>query len=228
VKFKSALVTQVSGSIGGMTGSHNQGGMYMRARSIPTNPNTAQQQAVRNAMALLATAWQNSLTADQRAAWGVYAANVPLIDRLGEARTVTGIAMYCRSNVPLIQAGLTVVDEGPVTYSLPTFSALSFGIDASDDEVDVTFDTGDEWVSEDGAAMLIYASRPQAPSINYFKGPYRYAGAIPGDSGTPPTSPAEIALPFEAAAGQKVFLKAVLTRADGRLSSPFRGSGIGA
>ena len=51
---------------------------------------------------------------------------------------------------------------------------------------------------------------------------------ISGDGTTPPTSPAAIGLPFACVAGQKLFAKAVLSRADGRLSSPFRGSGVAA
>ncbi|KKM06452.1 hypothetical protein LCGC14_1743870, partial [marine sediment metagenome] len=46
--FKSGLITQGSGSIGGLTASHNRGGMYFRARTIPTNPATSFQTVVRN------------------------------------------------------------------------------------------------------------------------------------------------------------------------------------
>lgn len=223
MKVKSALVTQMSGSIGGMTGSHNSSGLYLRARTIPVNTNTAAQQAVRAYMASLVAAWVNTLTQTQRDAWDAYAAAVTLTNPLGDPVNVSGLNMYCRGNIPRRQLGLPDVDDGPTVYTLaegtqPEYAAPS---EATQD-VAVTFDTSDDWVGEDDAAMAIYASRPQNPSINYFKGPYQYAGVILGDSVTPPTSPATIDLPFPFVAGQKVFFKANITRADGRYSSPFR------
>lgn len=228
MKFKSSLVTQISGSVGGLTGSHNQGGMYFRARSIPVNPNTVQQQAVRNFLSQCATAWLGTLTAAQRAAWETYAANVPLVDALGEPRHTTGIAHYIRSNVPRLQAGLPRVDAGPTIFALPTFNTLSFSVDAANDEIDVVFDDTEAWVDEDDCGLLIYCSRPQGATINYWKGPYRYADMIEGNSVTPETSPYAAALPFPAEVGHVVHAKCLLSRADGRLSSPFRGPGVGA
>ena len=47
--FRGTHLTDASGSLSGVTYSHNRGGAYTRNRSIPVNPNTVQQQAVRNA-----------------------------------------------------------------------------------------------------------------------------------------------------------------------------------
>ena len=38
MKFTSQVYTQASGSVGGLTYSHNRSGMYTRARSTPTDP----------------------------------------------------------------------------------------------------------------------------------------------------------------------------------------------
>lgn len=226
MKFKSSVYTQVSGSVGGLTYAHNAGGLYARARSIPTDPSSAFQTAIRNALATMATRWNDVVTASQRAAWDVYGSNVPISDSFGDPRNISGIAQYCRSNALRQQIGATIIDAGPTTYTLPTFTAIT--IDAwtpATPSVDIAFDVNDAWVSEDEAHLAIYASRPQSPGINFFKGPFRYAGSIDGDSSTPPTSPATIPLPFAVAVGQKVFLYARLSRADGRLSSKFQLSG---
>lgn len=227
MKFKSSVYTQASGSVGGLTYSHNRGGMYTRARRTPVNTNTAQQQAVRNAVSQLTTAWQNDLDAAQRSAWEVYAGNVPLIGPTGDARNVGGLGMYVRSNVPRLQSGMDRIDDGPLVYSLPTFTNPTFTIDSGAGEMDVAFNVGDDWATEDGGAMLVYTSRPQSPSINFFKGPYRFAGAIDG-AAIPPTSPATLTLPFPIAVGQQAFVRVTVTRADGRLSSTFRGNAVGA
>lgn len=220
MKFKSQLVSQVSGSVGGVTGAHNQGGLYFRSRAIPTNPQSAQQTAVRNALSTLSTAWSSTLTQSQRDAWETYQQNVTLTDALGEPRSVGAIGMYNRGNVPRIQAGLPRVDDGPTTFDLGSFTTVSIASPSSGSPytVDIDFDSSDAWAQEDDAAMLVYLSRQQNSGINFFKGPYRFAGQIDGDSSTAPTSPATIQAPFSGAAGNAVFGYVLVTRADGRLS----------
>lgn len=220
-------VAAASGSIAGTTFSRNKGGPYIRNRAVPTNPNTAYQQAVRSIVAQLTSTWYGGLNAAQRASWDAYAENVPLPNALGEPRNVGGLGMFVRSNVPRLQANptdLPLVQTAPTIFNLGQYTAPVFAQpSAGGGDVDVTFTTGDQWVDEDDAAMLIYISRPANASINYFKGPYRYAGAILGDSTTPPTSPATIDLPFPVEVAHRVFFRAQVTRGDGRLSADWRG-----
>lgn len=221
MKFKSALVTAVSGSIGGATFAHNQGGMYVRARATPTNPNTSFQQIIRNLMSQITSAWQNTLTQAQRDAWEVYASNVPLTDKFGDPRYTSGIAHYVRSNVPRLQGGLARIDVGPTVYSLPTLTPPVPTVSAATDQSSTAYDNTDAWATEAGGALLIWISRPQSPSIIYFKGPYRYAGLAPG-AASPPTSPQVVDTPFAVEQDQLLFHKYAAVRADGRLSAPFR------
>ena len=229
--FKSSIIESGSGSVGGLTLSRNRGGMYLRGRAVPTNPNTPFQQAVRSAAAQLASLWRNVLTADQRAAWDLYAENVELPNSLGDPRNVGGLGMYIRSNVPRIASGeadLVRVDDGPIIFNLGDVGALEvISATAATDVVSFGFTDTDEWVDEDAAGLLIYTARAANPSINYFKGPYRFAGAVLGDSTTPPTTPAAIDAAFNIDVANKTFVFARVSRADGRLSTPFRGFGVG-
>lgn len=227
--FRPLLGTDLSGSVGGITASHNRGGAYFRNRAIPVNPNTVQQQLVRGILATLTSRWNDNLTAIQRAAWDLYAVNVPLTGPLGESRNVGGLPMYIRSNVPRIQVALPRVDDAPIIFNLgdfttPTFDTLVAGVDT----YNVNFTIGDAWVSEDDAAMLLFSSRPQNATINFFNGPYRFDAPILGDLGAPPASPVVTAASFPFGVGNRVFFKASVTRADGRLSSSFRSFGTGA
>jgi hypothetical protein len=222
MKFKSQLVTQVSGSIGGLTGAHNKGGMYFRARAIPTNPGSAYQTAVRAQVAALSTRWGEVLTAAQRTAWETYAQNVPLIDSLGEGRNVTGMNMYVRSNTVRGQCGFDYVDDGPTTMALPSLTPPSGTVTAATAVIAVVFDDAQEWCDEDEAFLAIYGSRQQGPAINYFRGPYRLADTIDGDSVSAPTTPQNVTNPFAVAAGNYAHCLARLSRADGRLSAPIR------
>ena len=229
--FKSSIIESGSGSVGGLTLSRNRGGMYLRGRAVPTNPNSVFQQAVRSAAAQLASLWRNLLTEVQRTAWDLYAENVELPNSLGDPRNVGGLGMYVRSNVPRIAsgvAGLVRVDDAPIIFNLGDVGPLAIvSATAATDVISMSFTDTDEWVDEDAAALLVYTSRAANPSINYFKGPYRFAGAIEGDGTTPPTTPAPITAAFNIDVGNRVFVFARVSRADGRLSTPFRSFGVG-
>lgn len=220
MKFKSALVTEASGSVGGMTASHNRFGLYLRARAIPVNGMTVLQQAVRNAIAQITTAWSATLTQAQRDAWEAYANAVPISDRLGSQRFLTGLNWYCACNVPRLQAGLTRVDNGPTDLLMAEGTAPVATVTAPS-TLSVAFTNSDAWAGEVGGALLVYASAGTNPTRNFFAGPYRYAGKVAG-AVVPPTSPAALTLPQAVAAGQRVHFQARIVRADGRISSPFR------
>jgi hypothetical protein len=228
MKFKSQLVTQVSGSIGGTTFAHNRGGMYQRARSIPTDPNSPLQQTVRSIFGSLAILWQTTLSSAQRDAWDTYGANVPVLDAFGDQIFLTGFNHYIRSNTPRVQAATARVDDGPTAFNLGQFTNPAFSYDSTASEVDTTFTDTDAWANEDDAHAILYASRQQSDTINFFKGPYRLMSTINGDAITPPTSPAADAAPFPCAVGNRCFVRWQVSRADGRLSLPFRQFGLGA
>lgn len=220
--YKSALMTQASGSMGGITASHNRGGQYFRARVIPVNPGTEWQAAVRIAMAELSNSWLEKLTAVQRDAWDTYAENVPVVNRLGEPISLTGFNHFLRSNIARNQGGGTFLDDAPTTFNLGTFTAPTLTVTELTQATTLTFDNTDAWANENDSHMLAYVSRPQGLTIHYFKGPYRYSGKIDGDAITPPTSPAPLATLFPFSVGQKLFAFVRVTRADGRYSALHR------
>jgi hypothetical protein len=215
--FKSSVYTQTSGSVGGLTYSHNRGGMYTRARRTPVDPNTPRQQGIKAAMGNLANRWVNTLTAVQRTAWDTYAFNVPLVGPTGDPRNVGGIGMYCRSNIPRIQTGLSIIDVAPIIWDVGNFTNPVTTYDDSAQTCSVAFTAADPW-NLAGGAMLIYMGRAQNPTIQFYKGPFRYLGSVPGIG----VSPVVLGPPlsYSAAVGQAVFTKIRVTYPDGRLTYP--------
>lgn len=221
MRFKSTVLGPASGSVGGLTFSHNAGGQYTRTRSTPTDPSTNAQQIVRGIVASLVNLWVDTLTQVQRSAWNVYASNVPLNDVFGDPRFRSGLNHYVRSNTPRLQAGLSRVDDGPTIFDLGEFTNPTLTITAATDLFNITYTDSEDWCSEDDAGMLLWGSKPKNASINFFKGPWTSMAAIEGDSVTPPTSPEAAAAPHAYAVGQKGWCRVRVSRADGRLSPPF-------
>jgi hypothetical protein len=221
MKFKSPIFSQASGSIGGMVFSHNRGGMYVRNRSTPTNPQSGLQTVVRNAMAQLSAAWA-TLSDAYKANWLTYAANQAMVNALGDTVYLTPQQHYVRSNVPRIQNGLAVINEGPTVYTLPTFTPPTFtATHGSPDSIEVAYDDTAAWCDEDDSAMLIQVGMAVSPGKAFFKGPWRIATPILGDVGSPPSTPHAISpAPYPMTADNKVWIRVRLSLADGRLSAP--------
>ncbi len=217
--FKSGVISSASGSFGGLTASRNRGGMYFRARAIPVNPSTGLQVALRTIFGNLASAWQ-ILTEPQRDAWTTYANNVQVINRLGDPITLTGQQMFIRCNTPRMQAGMARIDDGPTIFSLDALSPVTAQPTEASQILGITFEETDAWVGEDDAGLLVYGSDQKSDTVNYFKGPYRFANVIPGDGTVPPTSPfTSIINPFALTVDNHHFTRVLSVRADGRISA---------
>ncbi len=227
--FKALLGAELSGSVGGIVASHNKGGTYFRIRAIPTNPNTPQQQTVRNAFSLLSTQWFNVLTAAQRVAWELYAFNVKVLNRIGEQVNISGLSMFVRNNTARNAGNAGQVLDAPTDFTNSVFlSQLPSNATAAAQTVDFNFSNNPlvaPWANEANSFLLTYLSRPQNLSIKFFKGPYRFAGFLQGDP-IPPVPPFVANAPFAFVAGQKLFWRQVITQADGRISDDSRGEVI--
>jgi len=216
-------ILDARGSIGGQTASCNRFGNYLRARITPVNPQSSRQNVVRAIIQLLSQAWSNILTQAQRDAWEVYASNIVRQNKLGAQIFLTGFNHYIRSNTPILQALDTRVDIGPVNLSLPPGDPLMIGtVDEAGQQISVAFDDTFDWVDQDDGHMFLYMSEPKRAGTNFIGGPFRFAGAIDGDSTTPPTSPTVISVPFPVAESQVVVVRARISEEDGRLSDLFR------
>jgi len=137
---------------------------------------------------------------------------------LGSPLVLSGQQMYIRCNTPRIQVGLPRVDDGPTVFAHDSIGLVGIAPAGGVRIVPVTFDDADLWCDEDDAALLVYVAREQAESINFFKGPYQFAGRVDGDSVTPPTSPDSVTSAFDVTADNAIFARAFSSRADGRLS----------
>lgn len=222
VKYGGGIV-QMSGSMAGNTYARNHYGNYVRARTKPTNPNSSRQQSVRAAIAWLTDRWAQTLTAAQRTAWDLYAKNVVMKNKLGEATKLTGFNHYIRSNSVRKRIGAGIIDEGPVVFELPEKDP-TFNCTASEatQQISITFDTTLDWSSETTAVMLVEQGQPQNAQRVFFAGPWRHMTQIYGIDPGGAVSPDLAAVQFAIAEGQHLWIYARISRTDGRLSERFR------
>lgn len=221
VKYGGGII-QMSGSLAGNTFARNRYGNYVRARTKPTNPNTAKQILVRAIVASLTARWSQTLTAVQRTAWNLYGSSVAMKNKLGETVHLSGFNHYIRSNSWFARMERTLVDDGPTVFELPAQDAtMSITISEATQVVTMTFDDTQPWCSEDNAMLVILQSQGINPQRNFFNGPWTGRSAKVGASGVPVTSPLDYASITVATELQRIFAKFRILRADGRLSEPF-------
>jgi len=222
VKYGGGIV-QMSGSIAGNTHARNRFGNYVRARTKPVNPKTALQNNVRAVMALLTTRWSETLTANQRTAWNLYASSVSMKNKLGEAINLTGFNHYIRSNAIIASRGPWIVDDGPVIFELPN-TDNTFAITASEATQNITlsFDDTMDWANEDPGWLLMFQGKPQNAQRNFFAGPWRFLSNLVGINGGGVVQPHVAPAVFAMSEGQRIWCYARIMRVDGRLSEVFR------
>lgn len=195
MKFTSPVFSAVSGSIGGTTFAHNRGGMYTRARAVPTNPNSIRQQNVRSAFNAAIEAWSASLSPAQRAAWNNYAANVPVTNKLGQTVNLSGQNMFVRNYAFAMQPEVNGVllaaptKDAPVVFNTGVAPILFETSEAQDNAIGLNngataLDTTIHFsgATDDAVYTVLYLGVKQNPGRNFYKGPYRLFAVVAGIS----------------------------------------------
>ncbi|GAH29138.1 unnamed protein product, partial [marine sediment metagenome] len=156
MKFKSALLTQASGSIGGITFSHNAGGMYTRARATPTKQEQGHQAFARTRMIAAVCAW-NLVSEVERYYWKWYGENTDWTNSLGATIKLTGRAHFIRCFCTRNWGGniQPVPHDGPRVYGLPSFTPPGVTISETTQEAVLSFTNTDDWAIETGGAMIL-------------------------------------------------------------------------
>lgn len=214
--IRTGLGGQLSGSVGGVTASHNRYGQYLRNRTVPVNPNTDRQQTVRQCFADCSIAWRG-LTNAEREAWNAYAAGTPTLNRLGETVTLTGQAMFVRTNTWITSMyGGDPILTAPPSPGLASLVSGELQLDQSSNSLTTTLE---------GSGLDIVAVQigiPISAGVRFYRSPFVLAGAVDGLS--PGTQAITLAGTFAALViGQRRPIRIVGMDAQGRLSNAVEG-----
>lgn len=220
MKFTAGLaVGQMSGSLAGITASHNKGGPYFRNRAIPTNPNSTAQLRTRNFLATNSSNWAD-LTNAQRAAWVEWARQNPITNTLGNSVLKTGHQSYIGLNSRILLAGDTVIDVPPIVTAPNGFTSAAQDGDIGTGDTDLTFSPA----LESGNQVMLFAAVTNSAGISYVENLYRFIAFSSVDEASPWDNESDIiAVVGSLVVGQTLHVKAMqYDPATGLVSTPLR------
>jgi hypothetical protein len=218
VKYGAGII-QMSGSIAGVVHARNRFGNYIRPRTKPVNPRSSNQQVIRTAMKFFTERWHDTLDATMRGTWNTWAAAVSYKNRLGEVVYITGFNAYLGYNIFRSQMENSKADSclGPPA-KIEGDTGFNIAAYTSTQKISVTWTAGLPWTGIAASILGIFQGQPQIATRNFFNGPWRKCGSIPGNQ-VPPylMTPA-----FPLVTGQRIWVYGRIATGplDGRLSSP--------
>jgi hypothetical protein len=175
MKYLSPVYSQASGSIAGLTYSRNRGGNYTRARTSPSNPQSALQTAVRSNLIVSSQQW-STLDPEQRDAWAAASSGHPKRNTMGQDIVLSGHQFFVGVNSLRAYAGLAALEEPPANfiranpYELPLNSMGTDGASIS---------VGNNQLQPAGTVLLAFISRPSSPGSNPMNQPFRFFDSDP-------------------------------------------------
>lgn len=208
------LLAELSGSVGGLTWSHNKGGQYVRQRATPTNPTTEAQTFARSVLSQLSAGWA-SLDDAERAEWTMWGETHPVSNRQGTSIILTGQQCYIACNARLLQAGATAIDDCPTENTPADLLTVSATADASTGEIEVTY-TATPLAA--GSYLQLWQTLPQGPG----RDPNRREARLVGYSAAAAASPQTFTSPNPGIVGQYSNLWVVVVAPDGQASAGLR------
>jgi len=206
----SPIFGEMRGKLGGNVYSRNKGGPYVRMHAVPTNPNTARQQATRNWMSWCATAWATTLTEEQRETWREWAQTHTWKNSLGQDIALTALDWYTMVNSRLLDVADTPLTT-PGDLSAPD-PLLTFAITiASATTISCAFTAA----LPSGGYLVVWGSGPISPGAD----PNFKQARLIGYSAADATTPVVLTLDYTMESGRKLKCFGGVMNASGRVST---------
>jgi hypothetical protein len=201
---------EMRGKLGGNVYSRNKGGTYVRRHSIPTNPNTARQQATRNWVGWCATTWESVLIESEREQWREWAETHTWKNALGQDIALTGLDWYTMANTRLLDCAATPITvpgdlsapDPLLTMALTITNATAISIAFTD-------------VLPAGHRLVVWGSGPISAGAN----PNFRGCRLIGYSAAAGATPIAFALPYTMQDGSKLKVYVGVMSPNGRVST---------
>ena len=175
------LGSTYSGSIRGITAASNRGGLYFRGRTVPSNPQSPLQNALRSAVAVATGEWSQTLDNIERDSWNQYADQIDWSNAIGQSTRLSGQNMYVRARSMSLYA--SNLGGGAPTFApsaAPTEIAL--GVPPALSDAELTIVAGPPTSAQLDISVDNSANYPVGVVLIFF-----LSGAIPAGRRSPTT-----------------------------------------
>ena len=207
------LIPPSSGSIQGVTYSHNRGGAYTRKRATPVvGTRTTRQGVVKGNMTVASQAWQLLSPADQ-ASWISYANGHPVINRLGSSIKLTGSQYFIKCAAALLNAGQPLPTLPPTSTTIQPVVVATYAVtDTPDMLVEFTPGTAGDFI-------LVAVAKWTSLGVNFQK-TYSQVGVIGSDAADADFIDEWVAFAGNPVVGNKAWIRLTPVNAGGLTGSP--------
>lgn len=162
-----SIITDIKGSIGGITYQKNRSGQIARLRSGTFKSSTPKQTISQSNHITILSAW-SQLTLAEKDLWNLFAIANTKINRFGEVKTLTGLNWFESINQNRMLFGLSFLLTPPV-YSLPT-APPAYSLVLSPTVITVEFSPAFNPV---GTGLKIWTTPPLSRVTNSLRSQYR-------------------------------------------------------
>lgn len=216
-----SIVSDIRGSVGSETYSRNPGGLYVKARSTPTQPASSHRDLTQLALTTITQAWSGTLTEAQRAGWRQYAKRWPIPNRLGQMIHVTGLNHFVRCNFYEFLShtsvrNLNAPPSGPA--HIPTFT---FTANGTSNQVTIALPMTNYSPPPTEQRLYLFLGEGINSGRTYYSSPWRWSGYNWWSGSYWVNSPWTVSTPWPISAGNKIFAKIVTVLTDAETSGPY-------
>lgn len=176
-----ATIGNASGSIAGTTYSRNRYGAYTRNR---TRPVVSTSTAAINQKAIfgdISRSWQG-LSAANKQAWKDWAAQNPVIDRLGVSQVLAPNVAYMKCAVTLQAFGVAPYDNPPNKPAPITIIPASVSATTTPQALSITLSDTD---LPDDIGLQIYGVAPGSSGVNYVENLMKLVSKVTAGTASP-------------------------------------------
>lgn len=199
------ILGELSGKIADLVFARGPSGPYVRQRVNPVQPETPDQTNNRERMSGLSKQFNDTLSDAQRAGWLNLSRLVTFRNRIGDAITLSAIALRNKVGIRMLAAGDTPLDDAPA--DLDVESNLTVDLDAvtgGGNTFDVTFTP----VLAADDRLVVKGVVNVKPSVNFVEDKMKYVAATAKAA----VSPVTITMPAKfgnLTTGQKLIVRVI-------------------
>jgi hypothetical protein len=153
-----ALITEMAGSIGGITFQKNSSGNIARLKpNMPVN-STLSQQLRQIDLSLLLPIW-SGLSAANKLSWETFAGLHDHINEWGDTKVLNGFQWFLSCNLNLLLTSQATINTAPAWTSVAALQAFALTADAANFDIDWT-----PSIDITGYRLMVYATPPMRQS----------------------------------------------------------------